>query len=207
MLDGSEYNEKIKYFLINFPDFPIIKRDIFLQVNLIEIWIINCLITCVKNMNKNIFYIITKTSQNEFRKHNYRIKSILLKYFCFARLEILLIVLSFTEIFFNDIFINVKPIRILFFNYYWKKKTDILKVKMEKYIKSFKTDIKDICYFPLTKFEENRYKYIKEKYKYVEKKIQIHKIQNVLYFECFYKGTASKINYYDLRRYIFDFIF
>lgn len=207
MLDGSEYNKKIKYFLINFPEFPINKNNMFLQVDLIEVWIIKCLITCVKNMNKNIFYIITKTSQNEFRKHNYRIKSILLKYFCFTRLEILLILLSFTEIFFNDIFINVKPIRILFFNYYWKKKTDILKVKMEKYIKSFKTDIKDISYFPLTKFEENKYKYIKKKYEYVEKKIQIHKIQNVLYFECFYKGTASKINYYDLRRYIFDFIF
>lgn len=207
MLDSSEYNERIKYFLVDFPSFPIMKRDIFLQVNLIEIWIIKCLIKAVKNMNKNIFFIITKVSQNELKTYNNRLKLILLKYYCFTRLEILLILLSFTEIFFNNIFINVKPIRILFFNYYWKKKTDILKIKMEKYLKSFKTDIKDICFFPLTSFEENRYKYIKEKYEQVEKKIQRHKIQNALYFECFYKGTATKINYYDLRRYIFDFIF
>lgn len=205
---NDNYDERLKLFLVDFPLFPMSKtNNIFTNVNLVERWIIICLVKSVQNMKNNIYSIISRISRDEMKQYNFQVKKLLSKYYSFIKIEILSFLLLFINFYFDKIFINIKPIRIFFFNYYIKKKTDVLQIKIEKYLRFFKEDIINIPSFPLSNKEKRRYNYIKKIYNNIESKIQIYKIKDKMYFECFYKGTATKINSYDLRRYIFHFIF
>ena len=208
MID-NEYNKRINFFLKNVPVLPLIinKDDIFKHMDLIQIWIIKCNFISLRNIERYKNSIISIIPNEERREYNNKIKIILIKYYSFVKIEILSLLLLFINIYFSKIFVNVKPIRILFFNFYVKRKTESIQTRIENYLKFFNKDLVNIPLFALTDYEKIRYSDIKKKSKIVKNKIQIFKIKNIMYFECFYKGTANKINSYDIRRYIFDFIF
>lgn len=80
------------------------------------------------------------------------------------------------------------------------------KIKINIELRNILLDIKRLNQYYLTTFEKNRILSITEKVKKLEKKIQKRFIPVESYMKLFYKTHFQKINSYDIRREIFNYL-